>query len=411
MKQINLKSNSEDFWNYLIFFIWPLLGLLVSIRKFYLKSAGICIVLFYGIFGYTILFNESNDSTRHKTEFESIALKPFSDFFQIIFDLFSSDGKPDFFMNFVAFLVSRLTDDYHLYFMLLAVLIGSMLVLNFKVFYKSYQENKNKAALLFIIFFLVILPPVRIMSFRHYFALLVFVYGLYHYFLTDKKYYLVLLTSVIFIHFGFLMIVPLFFFYLILGNKNWLYLSLIILSFIFYEEAANWIKDTGFGFEGGLNQAIVGYTNENYLKEISVIKTNRLLIVDQYVRWTVLFFFISTLYHKYKYKAFDVVGERLFSLSLLLFAFVNFMQGLESVSNRFGLVYQAICCIFFIHLYTKSKIKYSLWFFFISMLFLGINFIVILRTSMEFTNVLTITPFSLLSIIMHSDVSVLDLIK
>jgi hypothetical protein len=295
--------------------------------------------------------------------------------------------------------------------MLLAVLIGFMVVMNCKGFYKDYLETKNKIALLFIVFFIVIMPPMRIMSFRHYFALLVFIYCVYYYFKTNKKVYVVLLSSVVFIHFGFLMVVPLFYLYWVLGNRNWIYYLLVVLSFVFFEQASSWIRGSGFGFEGGLNQAIVGYTSEKYLDEVSGLQTNRLLIIDRSIRWTTLFFLITTLYHKYKYKTFDIVGEKLFSFSLILFAFVNFMQGMESVSNRFGLVYQALCCIFYIYIYAKNQFKFNKWFLYSSIAFVCLNFVVLFRTSMDFTNILTITPAYILSFIVDSDMSLLNLIK
>jgi hypothetical protein len=412
IQPLNTKNTNDDFWNYLLFFIWPIVGFFVSVRRFHLKSAGVIIILFYGMFGYTLLFNKSTDSYRHKAGFEDVLNRPFSQFFEEVFGLYSSeDAKPDFFMDLIKYSVSRVTDNYRFYFMILAFFIGYMVLKNIKVFYALFLEKQNKIALIFIAFFFILNPPGRIMSFRHYLSLLIFVYAMYQYFKTNNYKELIMLASVIFVHFGYLLIVPLFFLYRVLGNRNTIYYVVIALSFVFFDQAATLIRNSGIDLEGGLDQAVDGYTNEGYLEDMGNISGNRMVLVDRYIRWTTLFFLFSMLYHKFKHKTFDIVGEKIYSFSLVVFAFINFMQGMESVSNRFGLVYQCIGCVFYIHIYSKCNFKMNKWFMYLSILFVCINFSVIFRTNIEYANFLMMTPLYLLSFIVDSDLAILKLIK
>jgi hypothetical protein len=412
IQPLNTKNTNDDFWNYLLFFVWPIIGFFVSIRRFHLKSASVIIMLFYGMFGYTMLFSPSTDSDRQMKEFNELVYKPFSDFFEQIFGLYSSeDAKPDFFMDLIMYSVSRVTDNYRFYFMVMAFFIGYMVIKNVKVFYELYLKKENKIALIFIVFFFILNPPGRIMSFRHYLSLLVFVYAMYQYFKTNNYKDLLLLTGVVFVHFGYLMVVPLFYLYRVLGNRNKIYYVVIALSFVFFDQAANLIRDSGIDLEGSLDQTVQGYTNEEYLEEMSNVDGNQMALVGRYIRWTTLFFLFSTLYHKFQYKTFDETGEKLYSFSLVVFAFVNFMQGMESVSNRFGLVYQCIVCVFYIHIYSSCNFKYNKWFMYLSILFVGINFSVIFRTNIEYANFLMITPLYLLSFVADSDLTLLNLIK
>jgi hypothetical protein len=411
VQPLNTKNTNDDFWNYLLFFIWPIIGFFVSIRRFHLKSAGIIIILFYGMYGYTLLFNPSTDSHRQMMEFNEVVFLPFSHFFDFIFNLYGSEAKPDFFMDLIMYSVTRVTDNYRFYFMAMGMLIGYMVLKNIKVFYTLYLEKQNKIALTFIVFFFILNPPMRIMSFRHYLSLLVFVYAMYQYFKTNNYKDLLLLTAVVFIHFGYLMVVPLFYLYRVLGNRNIIYYIVIALSFVFFDQAASLIRGSGIDLEGGLDQAVLGYTNEGYLEDVSEMSGKRMVLVDQYTRWTTLFFLFSMLYHKFRFKTFDIIGERLYSFSLLVFAFVNFMQGMVSVSNRFGLVYQCIGCVFYIHIYSNCNFKNSKWFMNLAILFVFINFIVIFRTSIEYANLLMLSPLYLLSFLVDSDLAILKLIK
>ncbi len=411
MQPLNSKNTIDDFWNYLLFFIWPIFGFFLSIRRFHLKSASVIIMLFYGMNGYTLLFNPTTDSFRQKAEFEEVVYRPFAQFFDFIFNLYGSEAKPDFFMDLIMYTISRVTDNYRFYFMVLAFFIGFMVLKNIRVFYTLYLEKENKITLVFILFFFILNPPGRIMSFRHYLSLLIFVYAMYRYFKTNNYKELILLTSVIFVHFGYLMIVPLFYLYRVLGNRNNIYYVVVVLSFVFFDQTTNLIRDSGIDLEGGLDQAVQGYTNEGYLEDMGEIAGNRMVLVDRYIRWTTLFFLFSMLYHKFRYKTFDRTGEKLYSFSLIIFAFVNFMQGMESVSNRFGLVYQCIGCVFYIHIYTRCNFKNDKWFLYLAILFICINFSVIFRTNMEYANFLMITPVYLLSFIADSDLTLLKLIK
>ena len=234
---------------------------------------------------------------------------------------------------------------------------------------------------------------------------------MYQYFKTNNYKDLILLTSVVFVHFGYLMVVPLLYLYRVLGNRNTIYYVVIALSFVFFDQAATLIRDSGIDLEGGLDQAVQGYTNEGYLEDMGEIAGNRMVLVDRYIRWTTLFFFFSMLYHKIQYRTFDKTGEKLYSFSLMVFSFINFMQGMESVSNRFGLVYQCIGCVFYIHIYSKCNFKNNRWFIYLAILFVFINFSVIFRTNIEYANFLMITPMYLLSFIADSDLTLLKLIK
>lgn len=412
MLSYNSTEKRNILWSYILFLIWPVVSFFVALRNFGSPYSNIIIVFFYGLFGYTYIYDESSDSSRHALSFKYIAEEPFNRFLEIIGGLYSGgSGKPDFFMDFIAFVVSRFTEDSKIYFFTLSIILSLVLLKNINYFHSLYKTNKNIISLIFLSFFFVLMPPSRILSFRHYVALLFFVYGVYKYFSTKNKLYILLVISTGFVHFGFLMAVGLFFGYLVARNRNIAYYVLIVLSFIFYSQAASLLRQYGLELDIGLDSTVRGYTHDKYLEEVSQLQSNRNVVINSYNRWTSLFFILFLIYHKVKFKNFDKVSENIYSFLLLFFAFINFTQGIESITNRFSIVFQILACIFFIHLYVKNTFRWSPLFKNVAIIFLILNFLVLFRITIQYANLLLIVPFLPISLFTDSDFTILNFIK
>lgn len=405
-------DKTNIFWTYILFLLWPAIAIIQSYKNLDRRYAVIIITLFFGLFGLTMVFGITTDASRYEQGFLVIADKPFSDFFNIVSGLYSDEGKkPDFVLDLITFVVSRITTNASIFFMTLGLIFGWMVTKILSLFYKIYLSNKNVIGLTFFILLALLLAPGRILSFRHYLGLAIFVYGIYKYFTSEEYIYLIVIACTIFVHFAYLMVVPLFFLYKYAGNRNNIFYALIILSFVFADQAAEFIRIYGGNFDSGLDRVVQGYTNEDYLDKVSDLQENRNVVLNSYMRWTTMFFLISIIFHKFKYKIFDAVSERLYSFSLVLFIFVNFTQGLESISNRFSIVFQVFACLFFIHLYSLSTFKISPTFKGVSLLIVALNAIIGFRLLMEIMNITLLTPFLPLSILMNSDVPIINVIK
>src|SRR5690606_11704517 len=133
----------------------------------------------------------------------------------------------------------------------------------------------------------------------------------YNYLDNGNKKYIILIFSTFFIHYSFLMIIPIFLFYLLLGTRNFIYYILIILSFIGYEFTPEWLRIYGMKIEisESINQSIMGYTNEEYLNTISEIQSGRLYVLNNYIQWTNFFMLFALLFHKIRIWVFDSISE------------------------------------------------------------------------------------------------------
>src|SRR5690606_21149070 len=210
MKSFTQKS--ELFWTYVLFMLWPLFAVVRGFKNIGQAYARTIIILFFGLFGLHLVFDLSDDSSRHEASFLRITQMPFSEFFNIVSGLYSDEGqKPDFVMDLIGFVVSRLTSDSSIYFMALGLVLGWVVVKNMSILYELYLQKKTTIGLIFVIFFIFMMGPVRLLSFRHYLGLAVYVLAIYQYLKGGKNYYLLLIVSSVFMHFAFLMVVPLFF--------------------------------------------------------------------------------------------------------------------------------------------------------------------------------------------------------
>ncbi|HEX8563138.1 MAG TPA: EpsG family protein [Flavobacterium sp.] len=406
------KDTSNVFWMYVLFFIWPMMAVIQSLKNLGHSYARYIIVLFFGLFSLNFVYNYKHDSMRHQESFIRISERPFADFFEIVSGLYSEEGvKPDFVMDLVAFIVSRFTAQSSIFFLALGILLGIAVMKNVKVLYALYSRQKHVIALVFLIFFLGLLSPGRILSFRHYLALAVYVLAVYQYLKEDKKYYLLFIIGSVFIHFGFLMVVPLFFIYLLAGNRNLLYYALIIASFFFADMTATLLRDYGMGNDTNLDSVVKGYTGKKYLAQVTELQGQRNVLLNNYLRWTTIYLLVVMLYHKFKYKVFDKVSENLYSFTILFFAFVNFTVGMESISNRFSIVFQALACFFFIHLYSVNQIKTAKSFKYATITVVALNIAIMVRLTFEFMNFNAVVPFLPFSLFVDSDLTMIEFIN
>ncbi|MCA9767041.1 MAG: EpsG family protein [Carnobacterium sp.] len=411
MSLITNKEKTNTYVGFLFFLIWPFLSFIISFKKIGSQYFKTMLILFFGFFGYTYIYNSASDSSRYASNFDKISQLSFNEFLETTKGIYSTDGaKQDIFLDIISFIISRFIIDTRFFFMTLAIILGYLLLKNIQLLKSVYLQNRNSISLIFLIFFIVLIPPSRILSFRHYAALLVFIYGVHRYFKQKNIQNFIIIFSSVFFHFSFIIAVFLFIFYQFIGNRNIVYYILIMLSFLYSDIAIPLLRQISLGNELLFNEIILGYTNEEYLDRISENQENRLLIINSYIRWTTLFFLISLIIHRLKSNNFDLISKKFYSFSLLFFVFVNFTRDMEYITNRFGIMFQLFACLFFIYHYFNHKIG-TVVFQIFSISFLILYLVVLTRITIEYANLLIISPFFPLAFMVNSDYTILDLIR
>lgn len=410
------RVNVQPIFPWLIgFLIWPLGAFVASLRLVGQRVFSLMLVLFYFLYGFTyIISGKDQDTYRISQYFEEASKLSFSDLWNKILNLYALGNKPDIFQDLLQFSVSRFTTDVQVYFAIISVLLAIISVKIFEkvVETKPFSRSLNYFSLLLLLFLLLVLSPGRINSFRHYFALAIFLFSIYSYIQTNKPKYIFLLCITPFIHFAFILVIPLIVVFKFIGNRFWVYYLLILTSFIFTDQVSNYIRDYTAGLdENALQYHATQYTSDYYLKQVSQLKSQRYFILDRYIYFTTIFFLGLSLYSAYYLGLASDQLKKLFSMTLLIFAFVNAFSELESISNRFGVLYQGFCCIFLIRLYINSgKVVPLLIKILFSIVFL-VNFVIVVRITMQSASVSTILLFLPVSLFSPLEISLLDWIK
>jgi hypothetical protein len=399
----------------IIFFIWPFGSFVASLNRMGSRIFSVILVLFYFLYGYTyIIAGKDQDTYRTSQFFAEAATWSFSDLATRFENLFDVGAKPDIFQDLLQFLVSRVTDNTQVYFATTAVLFGIVAAVIFESVFADNTSNTVRTwfVIMVSLFLLVVLSPGRINSFRHYLAVAVFLLSVYKHLAGGGIKYLLLMLLTPLIHFAFIAVIPLVLVFKLLGNRNLIYYLLIVLSFLYADVISNIVGDyTRSLDENALQYHATQYTSEIYQKYVAELKTQRYFILDKYAYYSSIFFLALTIFHAGMVRSADKVTKDLFSMSLLIFAFVNAFNQMDSVVNRFSVLYQGFCCIFLLTLYLRYNLQAPRILQAIFLVVLLVNAVIVIRIIMQSASVSTLLLFFPVSVFSPLDVSILEWIK
>lgn len=379
---------------FIFFILWPFGSFLYAIIKFHRKNSKTIIYLFLVLFGLTfILGNDDLDSYHYAAYFQEMASKSFQDFKLIITNFLASEKSLDLAQPIISFVLSRLTDDYRLFFGGIAAIFGYFYIRSINVIHRKYYTNKNSLALLFLLFFILIINPIfNINGFRFYTATWIYFLGTYKLITTKNKKYFALCSLSVLFHFSFFIPIFILIIYLIIGNRNRFYFTLLILSFFISDVIFNIFPSISSIFGEGLSSKAGRYVNQNTIENIQkhkemALRENKWYL---YLPGTLTFYYItfSFLFINYKYKNFVKSSElkNLFSFSLLFLSFANATSFIPSM-GRFRSVFLLFGLAFIINLlsnfYNGMKNKTL---FIIGIPIFCLNLITVLRLGFDIIN-------------------------
>lgn len=369
MNSINQNSikTGQNFGRelYLLFFVWPLLSFIVALKNFGDKHSRNIVVAFFSFFGFTLNFaRESMDGFSHARRFRKAAQIDYDNFSQIVTNFIlqkDSNGELDIYTTIVNFIVSRFTDSFHYVFLVHAFIFSYFSVKVFGIIYDEFDGKINKNAMVFFVLIFFLLPVSIVHGIRFPIASWIYIYGAYQLIRTENKKYLVFCLLACLVHFSFLLGLALVAAYSFIGNRNYIYLSLLALSFVAPSLLFNYFgtldkADVGEGFE----DKIAGYSREDYIKMRNANLEGRnwysrlRIPVLQYTFYLVLVFmaFVNRQYHKQ-----DKVQQNLLSFLILLLAFVNFGFAFDSLGRRFLLIWFVFAAIYIFRFFQLNFYK------------------------------------------------------
>lgn len=340
----SLNWNSEDKLDITIkviaFLVSPILGLLTSLLKLNTRSSYLIFFLSSIFIGLSINIPEDNidlnfDSITYREQFETTANMNSTDIMQIISNYQKMSGDQDIYASLLFFLVGRISDNYHVCFMAIALIFVIFMLKSLRFFVADSNYRTTFLCLLLLFLFTICQIP-KINAFRFYTAYWIALYAFFNIIQVNKKGYWALLILTPLVHASFLVTILIMIMYYIMRSNHKFAIFVVVVSILvspFAIDAVSWAITHLPESLGGHYSA---YINEWYIKKVNsgtgLIWTVRLmeLLVRLSVNAIVLFFA-----WKYHTHIANSKCNKLYFLLLAILAFINFTFMIPSVGSRF----------------------------------------------------------------------------
>lgn len=342
LDQFSLSSVQNGKYYLLLFLIWPFLALIAALINYNRKESKVIVYLFLIYYGLTfVLGNAGNDAERYALYMRNNSALPFSDFFKIVGGIYASDTSVDIVEPLISFFVSRFTSYHGALFAVYAAIFGYFYLKSVNLLYESQSESSGWNSIIFLTGFIVVLPITAINGFRMWTAAWIFFYGAYHVVLyRDPKFLLVALSSSL-VHFSFLSANLILIIYFFAGNRNLVYLPIVLASFILPHLIAPVFQSISLKMGGGLQSRFETYSNESYILATQEVSRQAawFLNLGTDLLFYYLLFAVAVIKLRFNYLMKEKVESNLYSFLLLFLAFVNFGSGIPSFGDRFMIVF------------------------------------------------------------------------
>lgn len=339
LRYINPFDSINRTRHYLVLFIiWPFLAFVCALADYNHKEARRVVYFFLVYYGLSfVIIGTGVDAYRSMLRLQEYSQLPFREFLESFNNIYSSNETMDFYEMFISFVVSRVSTKHNLLFGAYAAVFGFFYLKSIELLFDRFKERPGINAFILMLFFAMIIPITTINGVRFYTAVWIFFYGAIHVICYRNPKYLLLVMSSVLVHWSFLSASAILMAYYFIGNKNYIYLPLVIASFILPQLISPYIQVLSLRFGGGLQSRVEMYTNE-YVLEATQQEVQQLAWFMQ-IGYDLVFYYllialaaISIFYRKLIDRAME---KNVLSFLLLFLAFVNFGKSIPSFGNRF----------------------------------------------------------------------------
>lgn len=398
------------------FLLWPILWLYKVYLYFPKNSSKYVIMLFFGLYGYSVIYDSSQDLNRYEIYFIEGAEKSLFDFFESLKNLFTDNAKPDILFDILLLITSKVTSNHRVFFFIQGLFLGYgfyklISIINFQ----GLSKKKFIYTLLFLTLLFLFLP-FRIFSFRHYLACCYFLF-IFSYIANAKNlketfFYFFLITFSVFIHFGFISLIPFVILYAVNKNRNIVYYALIIFAFTISNSTSLVTQQFAEDSEIAIAKTASAYSTESYNQSLTEIRTQGNFLVHNFVFVSTLILFLLLILQNHFYPSRNSFINNWFSFLMSLSIFLVLIKDVSSISGRFQTLFILCSIIYFLLLFNDGHFKffnnYLIRFAFVS-IFVMI-FIVNTRLYIESASIVTMFPLGLFFMFLEIDVSLFNLL-
>jgi hypothetical protein len=416
---IKAKNTNSDYGVFL-FLIWPFFAAIFAIRNYRAAWAKDLIWLFVAFFGFTLTIvatdaDEKSDANRYRDKFVEMAATKVS--FENVTSLFYDEESQvlDVLESLIIFVVSRVTDNYHVLFAVFGLIFGYFYSRNIWYLIERVKGKMASDNIPIILTFAFIVGFWEINGFRFWTATHIFLYGALPYLFEGKKSKIGFIILAVLMHFSYILPIGILGIHTALGKRTSLYFILFLLTFFIKELNLSQLGDfLSSNLPEILLPRVKSYVNEGYASDIVEVYANANWYVVWYqlaLKWSVTVFIITIFVTGKKFLAANKNYETLFSFTLLMYSIANIFSLVPSggrfisLSNLF-----AVAFIFFYIQYAplSRAVKRIIPF---ALPALVLYSIVSLRIGIEAMGILCLVGNPILRVFINADITVLEVLK
>lgn len=351
------ERNDDKALKLILFLISPFLSFLYSLRRIKTRSSYVVFFLFAVFFGMSfsvgnIRTEGSIDGVSYRAHFEEFKFKSSNYYYEGLNEFFTFDeGSKDYYFDTVAFYVSRITDNYHVMFMVFAIIFAFFSLKTFKFF--TNEDKFDTSISSFILAYLFMANQIfNINGMRFWTAAWVAVYALFHIFGKKNKRYLLLLLVTPFFHGSFWILIAVVVIAIMFMRFDKAWTVLFFISFFVGSIAVELLQETSDLLPAFMQRMIASYTDADYIQSRSEGGTGFYWV--QRLFSTLVRFYMNFMVYLYIRNSKTIKANpktKSFYLFLLVYmTFVNFTMAVPSLGGRYmTLAYPLIAYIWLVN--------------------------------------------------------------
>lgn len=356
----NTTESSKGLW----LLICPIVGFIKSLGDAHTKSSQIVIVLFCCIAGWLMCpYSHELDLFRYVEQFDYLSTMSTSAYLQGLQDFLSFETKTkDYYLETVVFLISRVTSNFHFYYLFFGFVFGLFFAKSMSIFSEHICKNSEVTRYYkYLIFLLVFtIPFTLISSIRMWTAAWVGIYIVLKVFLEKKYRFLLLLPLTVFIHGSYTIFIALILLALICERFPKLNSTLAILVYVSIPMAylSFALADYFYQFMPTPLQALAdSYMDEKQIAALNSEGTGWSWVSNIFDEAVKILYYLFTIFLTINRRKDKDEYSPLYTFLLVLLIFANFTAGIPSLGGRFAAISRPL--LVFLWCVTFRKEEYS----------------------------------------------------
>lgn len=383
MSKWNKENKKDVYIKYLLFVFSPFIAFLYSLRTVKTKSSYFIFYLTAVFFGLAFSLPSGRDGTgpsydgqAYRKWFEEMKYVSFQDYFEALQNYLSFNSlKKDFYFDTFAFYVSRITDNYHVMFMLAAVIFSYFSLRS--LFFLTQEKNFGTGVSSYILLYLFTYNQIfNINGLRYWTAAWVAVLCIFKIFRDKNNKYLILLLITPFIHGSYWLFIGVIAIVYLFRRFDKVWHLLFLSSFLASTFAAELLQSMQHLLPSFLSRSVEIYTDPEYIEfrnSWSGIEGVKVIFEKSrlfYLNFIVLLF----IHHSNEIKS-NIKTRDLYLFLLVFVTIFNFLMSVPSLGGRYiTLSYPIIAYIWLVNFKGKkyNGVLLLLPFFFVYQIYVQI---------------------------------------